>query len=106
MGKWSQDGTMMYWYEQIDDIWLIMEMNLSSNKRQSILTLPVFRFEIPDKSNLHYQKIGTIKVHSRHFANSNSSTPKDRVAAAIRKLLFMGCTFRQHLLHVTILSRK
>ena len=79
MAKWSQDGTMMYWYEQIDDTWHIMEKNLASNQQQIILTQPVFRFEIADKMNLHYQKIGTIKVHSRRLAGVTSQTPKDKM---------------------------
>jgi len=83
MGKWSQDGTMMYWYEQIDDTWHIMEKNLTSNQQKIILTQPVFRFELADKNNLHYQKIGTIKVHSRRLANADSPMPEDRMLLAL-----------------------
>ena len=37
MGKWSHDGTMMYWYEQIDGIWHVLEKALKS-KKQRIIT--------------------------------------------------------------------
>jgi len=78
MGKWSQDGSMMYWYEEIDDNWHIMEKNLTNNQKRIILTQAIFRFELPDKNNLHYQRIGTVKVHSR-----NLSTVEDKILLAL-----------------------
>jgi DNA-binding winged helix-turn-helix (wHTH) protein/Tol biopolymer transport system component len=84
MGKWSHDGTMMYWYEQIDGVWHVLEKDLKSQKQKVILSQPIFRFEILDKNNLHYQKIGTIKVHSRQMTSENSLIPKDTMLLALK----------------------
>ena len=84
MGQWSQDGTMMYWYEQIDGIWQVMAKDLDSQQSQSILSHPVSRFAIPDKKHLHYQKIGTVKVHSRRLADAESPTPEDTMLLSLK----------------------
>ena len=79
MGKWSHDGSMMYWYEEIDQQWHVMEKNLANNQIRILMSEAIFRFDILDKHNLHYQKIGTIKVHSRLLANASSTTSKDKL---------------------------
>ncbi len=72
MGKWSLDGRFMYWYEQIDGIWQVMQKNLSTTHQKSILTHSISRFEIIDGKNIYYQKIGTMNVHSQFLVNSTS----------------------------------
>jgi dipeptidyl aminopeptidase/acylaminoacyl peptidase len=84
MGKWSQDGRFMYWYEQIDDIWHVMEKNVFTAQQKIVLSYPVSRFESLDGKNLHYQKIGTINVHSRDLAKSDSEQSKDRILLPLR----------------------
>ena len=84
MGKWSQDATMMYWYEEIDDTWQVVAKDLRSKQRKILLSHPVARFEIPDKANLHYQKIGTVEVHSRILASTAVTTPVDKMLLALK----------------------
>jgi DNA-binding winged helix-turn-helix (wHTH) protein/Tol biopolymer transport system component len=83
MAKWSKDGSRMYWYEQRGDTWHVIEKDLASGEQKKILSLPVARFEIPDKHNLHYQKIGTIKVHSRRLVTDGLATPKDKMLLSL-----------------------
>jgi Tol biopolymer transport system component len=84
MGKWSKDGRFMYWYEQIDGTWHVMENNLSTGKQKIVLSYPVFRFESLDGKNLHYQKIGTINVHSRDLTQPKSAQPMDKILPPLR----------------------
>ncbi|WP_281559747.1 winged helix-turn-helix domain-containing protein [Thalassomonas sp. RHCl1] len=84
MGQWSQDGAMLYWYEEIDGIWQIMAKDLASGQTQSLLQHPVSRFAIPDKKHLHYQKIGTVKVHSRTLTGNESQMPADKMLLALK----------------------
>ena len=56
-----------------------MEKNLANNQIRILMSEAIFRFDILDKHNLHYQKIGTIKVHSRLLANASSTTSKDKL---------------------------
>ena len=79
MGKWSQDGLFMYWYEEIDDVWHVMEKNLSTAQQRIILSHPIAQFDIIDGNNLHYQKIGTRKVHTRLLDHLTSTKPKDKM---------------------------
>ena len=79
MGKWSQDGRFMYWYEEIDGVWHVMEKELSTDQQRIILSHPVSQFDIPDSRNLHYQKIGTTKIHTRLVADLTSTKVKDRM---------------------------
>ncbi|WDE12393.1 winged helix-turn-helix domain-containing protein [Thalassomonas haliotis] len=84
MGQWSQDGAMLYWYEEVDGIWQIMAKDLVSGQRQSLLQHPVSRFAILDKKHLHYQKIGTVKVHSRTLADNKSRAPVDKMLLPLK----------------------
>ena len=84
MGKWSSDGSKMYWYEEVDDIWQVIEKDLLSGQQSVILRQAVSRFEILDKNNLHYQKIGTVKVHSRQLANASSPQPTDKMLLSLK----------------------
>ncbi|WDD99590.1 winged helix-turn-helix domain-containing protein [Thalassomonas actiniarum] len=84
MGQWSQDGAMFYWYEEVDGIWQVMAKELASGQTQSLLQHPVSRFAIPDKKHLHYQKIGTVKVHSRTLAGDESQTPADKMLLSLK----------------------
>ncbi|WDE04878.1 PD40 domain-containing protein [Thalassomonas viridans] len=81
MGQWSRDGARMYWYEEIDGVWQVMSEDLASGQRQSILSYPLSRFAVADKNNLHYQKIGTVKVHTR--ALDGSRTPADSMLLSL-----------------------
>jgi len=84
MGKWSRDGRFMYWYEQIDGIWQVMEHNLSTAQKKIVLSYPVSRFESIDGKNLYYQKIGTVNVHSRDLKQSKIAQPKDEMSLSLR----------------------
>jgi len=85
MGKWSQDGTMIYWHEEIDGIWQVMEKNIASGKQRSILSHPVSRFEILDKNNLYYQKIGTGSIHTRLLLPNNPKAPTDKLLLSLNE---------------------
>jgi DNA-binding winged helix-turn-helix (wHTH) protein/Tol biopolymer transport system component len=78
MGKWSLDGRLMYWYEQIDGIWQVIEENLLTGHRKSILTDSISRFEILDGKNIYYQKIGTMNVYSQLLTSPISKSPKEK----------------------------
>ena len=69
----------MYWYEEIDDVWHVMEKNLSTAQQRIILSHPIAQFDIIDGNNLHYQKIGTRKVHTRLLDHLTSTKPKDKM---------------------------
>jgi DNA-binding winged helix-turn-helix (wHTH) protein/Tol biopolymer transport system component len=79
MGKWSQDGSMIYWHEEVDGLWQVMEKNLASGKQRAILSHPVSRFEISDKNNLYYQMIGTGNIHTRLLSPLNPKAPTDKL---------------------------
>lgn len=79
MGKWSEDGRFIYWYEEIDGVWHVMEKELSTAQQRIILSHPVSQFNIPDSRNLHYQKIGTTKIHTRLIADLTSTKAKDKI---------------------------
>ncbi|SFD04464.1 winged helix-turn-helix domain-containing protein [Pseudoalteromonas denitrificans] len=84
MGKWSSDGNILYWYEEINGTWHIMEKNLTSGLQHIILSQPVSRFEVLDKNTLYYQKIGTSQVHSRLIKKSNMQNIKDEMLLVLR----------------------
>jgi len=79
MGKWSHDGTMSYWHEEVDGVWQVMEKNIATGKQRAILSHPVARFEILDKNNLYYQKIGTGNIHTRLLSPLNPKAPTDKL---------------------------
>ncbi len=86
MGKWSIDGRFMYWYEQIDGIWHVIQKNLSTTHKKSILTHSISRFEITDARNIYYQKIGTMNVHSQRIANSTSMPGNNKVQLLLQDI--------------------
>ena len=78
MAKWSQDGNMLYWYEQIENTWHVVEKNLASKNERTILSHPISRFEIDNSKQIQYQKIGTKSVHSRPLKNENSNLIEEK----------------------------
>ncbi|NQZ24125.1 MAG: PD40 domain-containing protein [Colwellia sp.] len=86
MGKWSKDGRFIYWYEKIDDIWHVMEKNLSTAQKKSILTQSISRFEIIDGKNIYYQKIGTMNVHSQRLSSSIAMSKNDKVQLLLSEI--------------------
>jgi len=77
-GKWSHDGQMLYWYEEIENTWYVIEKNLITQKQRRILNQEISRFDIQDGKQLHYQKIGTTSVHLRRLENASSPLGADK----------------------------
>jgi len=84
MGKWSEDGSMMYWYEQIEGTWHVIEKDIANNQQRIILSQAIDRFEIVDKNNLHYQKIGTIHVHSLALDKQSTVEPEKKILFSLQ----------------------
>lgn len=78
MGKWSYDGSMMYWYEEINENWQVIEKNIKTGVQRAVLNHPISRFETIGNNNLLYQKIGNLSVHLKDLEENTKRTPIEK----------------------------
>jgi len=69
---------------QVSGTWHVIEKDIANNQQRIILSQPIDRFEIVDKNKLHYQKIGTIHVHSLALNKQSTTEPETKILFSLR----------------------
>jgi len=75
--KWSYDGKRLYWYEEIDKHWYVIEENLATKTQKKLLNQAISRFEILNGDQLYYQKIGTTSVTEKTLFSEKAQVVTD-----------------------------
>lgn len=71
-GQWSEDGSYKYWYQQINDNWQLIEQNLHSGEKQTILSEAITQYAIVNNDEIYFQKVGGLSIYKKKISREQT----------------------------------